>query len=182
MILIVSASPNRDGLTADCATAAMTAIRSAGGTVQLADLYAEGVRSCQTCGNGWGLCRRERRCFIDDCLPSLVHRFSECKSFILVTPVYWGQPSEPMQRFLGRFRRCQNAMLSDKPGAAQDKRADLIAAAGGSGNGTVTCLAEMELWCRHVGAVPLERIGVNRFNRDEMLTMIAKNAERMVKG
>lgn len=180
MFLIITASPNRDGLTADCGSAALNGIRSAGGEAQLADLYAEGIRSCQTCGNGWGVCRKERHCFIDDCLPSLIRRVSDCEGFFMITPVYWGQPSEPMQRFMSRFRRCQNAMLSDKPAAASGKRADLVAAAGGSGNGTITCLAEMEAWCRHVGAIPRERIGVNRFNRGEMLHIIEKAAARMV--
>ncbi|MDR0293952.1 MAG: flavodoxin family protein [Oscillospiraceae bacterium] len=182
MILIITASPNRDGLTAACAEAAMSGARAAGGEARMADLYAEGVRSCQTCGNGWGICRKERHCFIDDCLPSLIRRVSECGGLFLVTPVYWGQPSEPMQHFMSRFRRCQNTALSGEPGAARDKQTDLIAAAGGSGNGTVSCLAEMEAWCRHVGAVPKERIGVNRFNRAEMLGMIEKAAARMVTG
>jgi len=58
----------------------------------------------------------------------------------------------------------------------------MIAAAGGSGNGTVPCLMEMENWCRHVQAIPKERIGITRYNREVMLQEIADSATRMVKG
>jgi len=70
----------------------------------------------------------------------------------------------------------------DNGSAAKNKAIDMIAAAGGSGNGTVPCLMEMETWCRQVGGLPKDRIGITRFNRELMLQEITSAAVRMVKG
>jgi hypothetical protein len=40
----------------------------------------------------------------------------------------------------------------------------------------------VEMWCRHVGAIPKDRIGITRFNRDPMLVAITDMASRLVKG
>jgi len=85
-----------------------------------------------------------------------------------------------MKYFLDRFRRCE--AFNPAGSAAKDKQFDLIAAAGGSGNGTATALVEMENWCRHVGAIARERIGVTRFNRVTMLTSIRDAGARAVRG
>jgi len=136
------------------------------------------------CGEGWGTCSSSHggssKCVIDDILGELQEKIRNSEGVILITPVYWWQPSERMKYFLDRFRRCE---ANNRNGsAAAGKQIDLIAAAGGSGNGTATCLAEMEQWCRHVGAVPQERIGVTRFNSSAMLRAIEDAAERLVKG
>jgi hypothetical protein len=85
-----------------------------------------------------------------------------------------------MKSFLDRFRRCE--AFNKNGSAASGKQIDLIAAAGGSGNGTSQCLLEMENWCRHVGATPKDRIGITRFNREPMLRNIEDAAARLVKG
>ena len=41
---------------------------------------------------------------------------------------------------------------------------------------------EMEAWCRQVGALLKDRIGITRFNREIMLQEITSSAARMVKG
>jgi hypothetical protein len=38
----------------------------------------------------------------------------------------------------------------------------------------------MELWCRHMNAVPFERLGVTRFNREEMLAVIERASKELV--
>ena len=117
---------------------------------------------------------------VDDIFTEIQTRTRSADGLILITPVYWWQPSERMKYFLDRFRRCESFRREDA--AAKDKQIDLIAAAGGSGNGTAQCLAEMEMWCRHVGAIPKDRIGITRFNREQMLESISDAATRLVKG
>jgi len=117
---------------------------------------------------------------VQDALGDLQVKFRGAQGVILVTPVYFGQPAERMQYFLDRFRRCE--AFNQDGGAAEGKEIDLIAAAGGSGNGTATCLAEMEHWCRHVRATAQERIGVTRFNRAHMLEVIRDAGARLVTG
>jgi multimeric flavodoxin WrbA len=113
-------------------------------------------------------------------MPALQAKIRDAQGLVLVTPVYFGQPSEPMQYFMDRFRRLE--VFNEKGSAAKDKQVDLIAAAGGSGNGNIPCLAEMETWCRQLNAKPKDRIGITRFNRENMLLEITQSAARMVTG
>ena len=180
MYVIITASPNTDGLTAACGKAAYDGIIGAGGTAEVIDLCKSNLQSCRMCGNGWGSCRELSKCINDDILAELQTKFRDAEGIVLVTPVYWWQPSESMRYFLDRFRRCEG--FNKAGSAAKGKQTDLIAAAGGSGNGTAQCLVEMENWCRHVGAVPKDRIGITRFNREPMLRDIKDAASRLVKG
>ena len=180
MYLIITASPNADGLTAACAKAAAEGIAEAGGQAEIADISAAKLESCRICGTSWGACRETSKCVIDDCLPEIQAKFREAEGVFLITPVYFMEPSERMKYFLDRFRRCE--AFSKAGSAAKGKQLHLVAAAGGSGNGTVPCLVEMENWCRHVGATPQERIGITRFNRAFMLPVIKDAGSRLVKG
>ena len=181
MHIIITASPNTDGLTAACGKAASAGIVSAGGKAEIIDISAAKLEPCRICANGWGSCREQSKCVIDDILQELRAKIRESEGIILVTPVYFGQPAERMKYFLDRFRRCEAFNRKDGS-AANKKQIDLIATAGGSGNGTSTCLAEMETWCRHVGAIPKDRIGVTRFNREFALKNISDAAARLVNG
>jgi multimeric flavodoxin WrbA len=180
MYVIITASPNSGGLTAACGSAAQEGITDAGGTAEVFDISAAHLEPCRICGDGWGACREKGKCIIGDTLTELREAISGAKGVLLITPVYWWQPSERMKYFLDRFRRCE--AFNQSGGAAFGKHVHLIAAAGGSGNGTAQCLDEMERWCRHVGAIPQERIGVTRFNRAYMLPAIKDAAARLVKG
>ena len=179
MFLIITSSPNADGLTAVCGKAAYDGILGAGGEAEIVDISAAKLEPCRICGNGWGSCRSAAKCVTDDILGELQAKIRASEGVILVTPVYFGQPSERMKYFLDRFRRCE---AFNQTGAASGKQIHLVAAAGGSGNGTATCLTEMEAWCRHVGATPQERIGATRFNREYILEVIKDAGARLVSG
>jgi len=179
MFLIITSSPNADGLTAACGKAALEGIISAGGEAEIVDISVQKLEACRICGDGWGTCRNGDKCVISDCFGELQKKIRAAEGLFLVTPVYYGQPSERMKYFMDRFRRCE---ASGSEGAASGKQVNLVAAAGGSGNGTATCLAEMEQWSRHVGAIPQERIGITRFNRNAVLSVIRDAGARQVKG
>jgi len=184
MYIIITASPNADGLTAACGKAAYEGIKSAGGDAELIDISALKLQPCRVCGDSWGTCRssdgESSKCVIDDVLAELQVKIRAAEGVFLVTPVYFWQPSERMKYFLDRFRRCESFNINGS--AAAGKQINLIAAAGGTGNGTAQCLTEMDYWCRHVFAIPQERIGVTRFNRELMLKTIEDAGARMVRG
>jgi len=184
MFIIITASPNAGGLTAACGDTAFEGIRRAGGKAEWIDISEAKLEPCRICDDGWGKCSSpyggEAKCVIDDILGELQTKIRESEGVFLITPVYFGQVSERMRFFLDRFRRCE--ANNQNGSAAAGKQVDLIAAAGGSGNGTVSCLQEMEQWCRHVGAIAQERIGITRFNRAAMLSAIEDAAERLVRG
>jgi hypothetical protein len=98
---------------------------------------------------------------------------------VLVTPVYWGEMSEAAKAFADRLRRCEATLgaesrLADKPVLA-------VAAAGDSGNGSITCLFSIERWVEHVRARKWDFIPVNRWNRPYKLEAIQRAAQGMAK-
>ena len=70
-------------------------------------------------------------------------------------------------------------MKGDK-GAIAGKPVLLIASPGGSGNGLISCLDQMERLCHHLHANIFDYIGVNRWNRDYKLVAISEAAAAMV--
>jgi hypothetical protein len=56
-----------------------------------------------------------------------------------------------------------------------------VAAAGGSGNGMITCLLSMERWIEHVRARKFDFITVNRWNRPYKVAAIGQAAAAMVR-
>ncbi len=177
-VLVISSSPNRDGLTAACAAAAAEGVRLAGGYAEEVRLNDLEVGMCQACDNGWGTCRNEHECEQQDDFQSLHARVHQADAYVLVTPVYWGEMSESAKAFTDRLRRCEATLgeeshLSGKPVIA-------VAAAGGSGGGMITCLLSMERWIQHVRARTFDLIPVNRWSRAYKLVAIREAARTMV--
>lgn len=176
-VLIITSSPNRDGLTDACGKAAKQGVEAAGGeavTVKLNDLD---ISKCHACGNGWGTCRDQHYCQKGDDFQKLHKLFGEMDAYVVVTPVYWGEMSESAKAFFDRFRRCE--AISEKS-CVEGKPVISVAAAGGSGNGTLTCLSSMERLFSHVRATKFDMYGVTRKNREYMLKAIEAAASAMV--
>ena len=96
-IIIISSSPNKDGLTAACADAAIDGVVEAGGKVELVSLNELKVGLCQACDNGWGTCLEQHECQVLDDFQGLHQRTCSADGLVLVTPVYWGEMSEISQ-------------------------------------------------------------------------------------
>jgi multimeric flavodoxin WrbA len=101
-------------------------------------------------------------------------------ALIFVTPVYWGQPSESAKSFLDRYRRSE-ATKGDQSGLA-GKFVLCVAAPGGSGNGAMTTLSELERWCQHVRAERWDLIGVTKRSRAYKLETICQAARALATG
>lgn len=177
-VLIVQSSPNRDGLTAACAAAAAEGARRAGAEVVDVRLNDLNIERCDACGNGWGPCLDEHRCQQEDGFQELHARVAAADAYIIVTPVYWGEPSETAKAFFDRLRRCE-APRGDG-GALAGKWALVVATAGGGGGGTLTCLSSLAHLLQHVRARAFDLMGVTRRNREYMLGAIRQGAEAMV--
>ncbi len=141
-VLAVQASPNSDGLTAACAREALQGAQQAGADGELVDLCELDIERCRQCEDGWGICRREGNCIIEDDFQALREKLWAADALILSVPVYYGDLSESAKAFLDRLRRCEatqgeNNKVKGTPVLG-------IAAAGGGGGGTVTCSLTME--------------------------------------
>ena len=176
-VWVISSSPNKDGLTAACAAAAAKGVRLAGGQAEEVRLNGLKIGHCQACETGYGVCRTDHVCDMEDDFQALHKRIPEFGGFVLVTPVYWWEMSESMKAFCDRLRRCEatagpDSRLRERPIVA-------VAAAGGSGNGTITCLLSMENWIKQVGGKPFDLIAVNRWSRPYKLVTIQEAAHAM---
>lgn len=178
-ILIFSSSPNDDGLTAACASAAAEGVKIAGGELEAVNLNDLKIGMCQACDNGWGTCREEHTCQTQDDFQELHARTIGADAYILVSPVYWGEMSKSAKAFTDRLRRCE-ATRNDESGLFR-KPVIGVAAAGGSGGGMITCLASMERWIEHVRARKFDLIPVNRWSRVYKLVTIRAAAQAMLK-
>lgn len=183
-IIIIQCSPNHDGLTAACAEAAKQGAEAAGGSAECVFLNERGVGMCQACGRGWGTCQSEHECQVTDGFQALHGQINAADGVVLVTPVYWGEMSESAKALTDRLRRCEASREWNGAGGSRlgGKPFLAVAAAGGSGNGTITCLGSMERWGQHVRARVFDLIGVNRWTRDEKLALIRASSQAMAEG
>jgi multimeric flavodoxin WrbA len=178
-VLVLSSSPNTDGLTAACAHAAIEGAQKEGAQATEIRINDAGIGLCKACGNGWGTCRDEHRCKVEDGFQKVHRDIVESNALVLVTPVYWGEMSESAKALTDRLRRCEAtagemSRLKGKPVVA-------VAAAGDSGNGAVSCMGSMERLIQHVGAQRFDMISVNRWNRAYKLRAITECVAAMAR-
>ncbi|OPZ83638.1 MAG: FMN-dependent NADH-azoreductase [bacterium ADurb.Bin429] len=178
MYLILTASPNTDGLTAACAEAAHTGLSEASVEAHRIHLCKLKLEHCRQCGNGWGQCLREHTCVIQDDIVPVQEALAEAEGIVLVTPVYYGEPSEAFKAVFDRVRRCETG--TGEEGRVVGKPIISVAAAGGSGGGITTCLLSMEMLTRHLRAQVADLIGVTQHNRAYTLGHIQAAARNLV--
>lgn len=179
-IVVLTGTPKEEGLSASCVAAAVAGAEKAGASVAVIDLCKTSIGRCKVCGDGWGVCRKEHVCAFDaDGFDAVSKEIAEADALVMETPVYWGETSEALKSFLDRFRRCEALKETT---ALAGKEVLLIAAPGGSGNGLLTCLGQMERAVAHMRGHVFDYIGVNRWNRDYKLKAIEAAAGALASG
>jgi multimeric flavodoxin WrbA len=159
-LLVLSGNPKQEGLCRSLEDAALGAAEAVG--LDAALCRADAAERCHVCGDGWGVCRAEHRCaFGGDGFDGIQAQVRAAEAYVLLTPVYWGEMAEGLKCCLDRLRRCEFGA----DGALGGKPVLLVASAGGSGNGILSCLEQMERFCRHCGAEIFDMVGVNRWNQ-----------------
>ena len=177
-IMIFTSSPNTDGLTASCGNKAIAGTEKPGAKAQVIDLNKKNIRHCQACEQGWGICRTKNRCIIEDDDFNETHQsMADMDGFIIITPVYWWDMSESAKVFFDRLRRCE---AFNKYSCVAGKPFTCIAAAGGTGNGCVSCLTVMEKLVDHMKGDKFDFIHIIQKNREFKLETIRHSAEAMV--
>lgn len=179
-VLILTGSPNDDGLTAACGLAAKDGAEKSGAEATIVNLNKLEIGNCHACGNGWGTCGSKHFCQVKDDFQDLHASLTDYDAFVLITPVYWGDMSESCKAFVDRVRR-NEAKKKDQT-CFEGKPVLSVAAAGGSGNGITTCLTSMERFLLHVRAEKFDLIGVTQKNRRYKLETIREAAQEMING
>jgi multimeric flavodoxin WrbA len=176
-ILILQSSPNDDGLTAACAQSALEGIQQTSSQAELVCVNDLTLNHCRACERGWGTCQREHLCQLEDDFQALHQRILRADGLVLVTPVYWGEMSESTKALTDRLRRCEATRGAESGLAGRAFLA--VAAAGGSGNGTITCLSSLERFAQHVRARVFDLLPVNRWTRGYKLETIHAAAQAL---
>ncbi|GHU71700.1 flavodoxin family protein [Clostridia bacterium] len=163
--LMITGNPKKDGLCNSIETAIEKGVTEGGGSFERLD--ANQFLRCQVCGNGWGTCRDQYKCVLapKDGFDKAQQTIAVADAICLITPVYWGEMAEGLKSLIDRLRRCESFIGGHK-GVLAEKPVLLVAVPGGSGNGALTCLEQMDRFCRHTSAVIFDTIGVNRWNQD----------------
>jgi len=170
-ILVLSGSRNPQGKTAQAINAVRRGITAAGGESEclfLPELKLERCRQCEA--DGWGLCRKEGRCIIEDDFPSLVEKIKSSAVVVFANPVYYGDLSESMRGFLDRLRRIR--FRRNAPVLPAGIPAIGLCYAGGSGNGAPNCCASLERVLQMCGFDIVDMVPLRRQNLDVKLPVL----------
>ena len=186
-VLIITCSPNKDGLTEACGEAAKQGISDGRGDAVVIRLNDLKLARCKACKNGWGICQEKGICQVADDFQKVHKLFGDANGFVVVTPVYWWDMSESAKALFDRLRRCEAMRDHNK---IQGKPFLCIAAAGGTGVGTIHCLASMEKVFLHLNNLQYfdlssalcDFIGVTQKNRHYMLDAIQTAVKTMSMG
>lgn len=175
--LAIQSSPNLNGLTSSLAQAVLKGVRSESGATELVHLNKLDIKPCIACNSGWGICREDNICVLEDDFESLRGKIAEADVFVFATPVYWHELSESAKRFMDRLRRCESFDFKTFSG----KKAIGIASAGGSGRGAVRALYILEDYLRRLGFEIFDLVSVTRFSKDHKLPMLVEAGRRLAR-
>jgi len=168
-ILMLSGSRNPDGQTARAANGILACAEGAGADVERIFLPEMEIERCRQCDdNGWGLCKKEGRCVIEDDLSGLLDKVQTADVTVFANPVYFGDLSESMHAFLCRVRRITRhekgmTRLEGKPAVG-------VCVAGGSGNNAPECCYILDKFLIKCGFDVVNMIPVRRQNLEAKLT------------
>ena len=189
-ILVLSGSRNRKGQTALAIEAVARGVGAAGGSTEVIFLTGLKLERCRQCEkDGWGICRSEGRCIIEDDFAGIVEKCEVADLVVFATPVYFSDLSESMRGFLDRFRRIRfprmMAARRDAPGPFPPPKglsAIGICYAGGSGNGTASCAANLDKILRDCGMDLVDMVLARRQNIEAKLPLLELTGRWLVTG
>ena len=159
--LILSGNPIPDAL---CHGVTQEIVRGAAdGGVEAPVLPIEGISDCRDCNEGWGVCRNEHVCtFGKDGFNELHQQVRQADALCVIMPAEHSQSGPAMTGFLERLRRCEFGQF----GALASKPILIVSFPDSADNSLLSCLEQMDRFCRQTGAVIFDHLGVNSWNSD----------------
>jgi len=172
-VALISGSRNREGQTARAAKALLSGAESAGAETSLIFLPEHEIACCRQCNDdGWGDCRAEGTCVIEDDLPYILEVMRGADLLVFATPVYYGSLSESLRACLDRVRR----VCTHEEGRVgiRGKRALGLCVAGGGGGGSYACAVDLERVLTSTGLDVMSIIPARRQNLDVSCQMLER--------
>ena len=176
VVVTLLGSRNPKGQTARAVEALLEGSAGQGAQYEKIFLPEMKIERCRQCEeDGWGDCRKEGHCVIEDDFAAVVKKLKNANVAIFATPVYFGDLSESMRAFLDRLRRtCMHESGKAKIG---DKPAVGICVAGGGGGGAPACAVSMEKCLSKCGFDVVDMMPVRRQNLDMKLSILKATGE-----
>lgn len=163
--IVISGSRNPQGQTARATKAVTDGIGSQGIAVSEVYLPTKAVERCRQCDDdGWGICKREGRCIIEDDFASIVDAIRSADLVVFATPVYFGDLAESLRAYLDRLRRISRHERGRDD--VEGTPALGVCVAGGGGGGGPSCCASLEKVLRTIGFDVFDLAPVRRQNLD----------------
>jgi NAD(P)H-dependent FMN reductase len=186
--MIISGSRNPEGRTALLINALCRGVESGGGETEIIYLPKMDIEVCRQCNSdGWGICRDEDRCIIDDDFPSILEKISKADVTVFANPVYFGDLSESMKAFLDRLRRVKSKIPRQPvdpnvpmPGPFNNDAGPIamgLCYAGGSGNGTTISSMNLERILMFCGFDVVDMLPARRENLDNKLIIAGQTGK-----
>jgi multimeric flavodoxin WrbA len=164
-VLAVLGSRNQEGKTAVLTQALLDGLEGKGAATEKAFLTSIKLECCRQCeADGWGICRSEGRCIIDDDFDSVMKKIDEADSVIFSTPVYFGDLSESMKIFTDRLRRCTVQIINKSARNNNFKPVIGICYAGGGGGGAEPCCVNLKKVLTQCGFEVIDMLPARRQN------------------
>ena len=165
-LVVINGSRSPEGQTATATASLIAGAQAAGSETEQFFLPTMNIERCRQCDDsGWGLCRREGRCVIEDDLDSLLCRIREADVVVFATPVYFGELSESLRAFMDRMRRV--VAHGGGQGQVRGKPAVGVCVAGGSGGGATRCAFSLEIAMMTTGFAIVDMVPAKRQNLAE---------------
>lgn len=183
--LVISGSRNPEGRTALLIKALCKGVESGGGETEVLYLPNMDIEVCRQCNeDGWGICREDEKCIVEDDFPSIVSKISDADVIVFANPVYFGDLSESMKSFLDRLRRVKTTIpkqpVPTMPGPFNNDEGPVavgLCYAGGSGNGTTSCCMNLERILMFCGFDVVDMIPARRENLDNKLIIVEQTGK-----
>ena len=154
-----------------------------GGNVESLFLIDQELERCRQCdSDGWGQCRHEGTCIIEDDFHSIVAKIESADTVILATPVYFADLSEIMRSFLDRLRRVRfgRVPMSTPAGNPDGTPVVGLCLSGGGGGGAPNCCANLERILLTCGFNIIDMIPIRRQNFQLKLRVLELTGEWLV--
>lgn len=173
-------SRNPKGQTATAVDAFAGGVEKMGEEFEQIYLPPMKIERCRQCDeNGWGICRTQGKCIIEDDFASIVSKIKDADGVVFATPVYFGDLSESIRAFLDRLRRiCMHEVGRQ---TTANKKAIGICVAGGGGGGSFSCSVSLEKIVSTCGFDLFDVIPVRRQNLEMKIPILEATGRWMAK-
>ncbi|MFP4055633.1 MAG: flavodoxin family protein [Candidatus Brocadiia bacterium] len=167
-VLILNGARNPEGQTAAAVAALAEGAQADGAAVEQQFLPGLHLERCRQCNDdGWGICRSQGQCGIEDDFAALADQVASADAVVFATPVYFSDLSESLRAFLDRLRRtCTHPAGRER---VEGKPAVGVCVAGGGGGGAPQCTASLSKVLGTCGFECADMVAVRRQNLEAKL-------------